>query len=118
MKKNLLYYWRINLAVLLGAAVATAVLTGALLVGDSVKGSLRDLILDRLGNVDHALVADRYFREKLANDLQEMSGFENDFDGIAPGILITGTAINTNTKARASNINILGMDAGQLEACV
>ena len=53
MKKNLLYYWRINLAVLLGAAVATVVLTGALLVGDSVKGSLRDLILDRLGNVDH-----------------------------------------------------------------
>lgn len=110
MKKNLLYYWRINLAVLLGAAVATAVLTGALLVGDSVKGSLRDLILDRLGNVDHALVADRYFREKLATDLQKMSGFENDFDGIAPGILITGTAISANTKARASNINILGMD--------
>ena len=110
MKKNLLYYWRINLAVLLGAGVATAVLTGALLVGDSVKGSLRDLILDRLGNVDHALVADRYFREELATDLQKMDGFDNNFDGIAPGIYISGTAISANTKTRASNINILGMD--------
>ena len=36
MRRSLSYFWRIQLAVLLGAAVATAVLTGALLVGDSV----------------------------------------------------------------------------------
>ena len=49
MRRSLSYFWRIQLAVLFGAAVATAVLTGALLVGDSVRGSLRDLTLDRLG---------------------------------------------------------------------
>ena len=43
MRRSLIHFWRINLAVLLGAAVATAVLTGALLVGDSVRGSLRRL---------------------------------------------------------------------------
>ena len=56
MRRSLTHFRWINLAVLLGAGVATAVLTGALLVGDSVRGSLRDLALERLGRIDHALV--------------------------------------------------------------
>ena len=43
-----IYYWRTNLAVILGVATAVAVLSGALLVGDSVRDSLRDLVLARL----------------------------------------------------------------------
>ena len=41
--RNLRYFRAANLAVVAGMAVATAVLTGALMVGDSVRGSLRDL---------------------------------------------------------------------------
>jgi hypothetical protein len=50
LARNLKWYWRTNLAVLLGVATAAAVLGGALLVGDSVRASLRDLVLARLGN--------------------------------------------------------------------
>lgn len=57
-----LHHWRMNLAVAAGAAAGTAVLTGALLVGDSMRGSLRHLALDRLGNIDEALIADHFFR--------------------------------------------------------
>src|ERR1700724_2116121 len=67
--RNLFYHWRGNLAVCLGVVVGTAVLTGALLVGDSLRGSLRDLTLDRLGWVDNALVTPRFFREVLAEQL-------------------------------------------------
>ena len=49
---GLRHYWRTNLAVVLGVATAVAVLAGALLVGDSVRGSLRDLVLQRLGRTD------------------------------------------------------------------
>ena len=42
--RGLTYYWRTNVAVVLGVATAVAVLGGALLVGDSVRGSLRDLV--------------------------------------------------------------------------
>ena len=54
---------------MLGVAVGTAVVTGALLVGDSMRASLRDAALGRLGNVQHALVANRFFRAELAAEL-------------------------------------------------
>ena len=67
--RNLFYHWRGNFAVLLGVAVGTAVLAGALFVGDSLRGSLHDRVVQRLGWVDHALVANRFFREELAVQL-------------------------------------------------
>ena len=51
--RSLVHHLRMHGAVALGVAAATAVLTGALLVGDSVRGSLRSLTLDRLGRIDH-----------------------------------------------------------------
>src|SRR5262249_53638760 len=65
--ESLLYHWRGNVAVFLGVAVGTAVLTGALLVGDALRGSLRDLTLRRLGWVDQALVGPRFVRQELAD---------------------------------------------------
>ena len=55
ISKSLRHHWRIHLAVALGVAAATAVLTGALVIGDSVRGSLRHLVLDRLGRIDELL---------------------------------------------------------------
>ena len=111
MRRSLSYFWRIQLAVLLGAAVATAVLTGALLVGDSVRGSLRDLTLDRLGQIDYALISERFFREELATDLSRKLEGEAQFHWeTVPAILLSGTAVNPKTKARASRVQIQGID--------
>lgn len=95
--RSLRHHWRSLLAVSLGAAVGTAVLTGSLIVGDSMRASLRDLTLERLGRVDHALVAARMFREQLAADLRA-----------APAILLRGSAATDN--ARAGQMNVLGVD--------
>src|SRR5215207_746379 len=54
---SLRYYWRTNLAVVIGVATAVAVLAGALLVGDSVRGSLRDLVVGRLGKTDYVVIS-------------------------------------------------------------
>ena len=66
LARNLAWYWRTNLAVLLGVATAVGVLGGALLVGDSVRASLRDLVLARLGNTDDVISSNGFFREELA----------------------------------------------------
>ena len=69
LSRNLIYFWRSNLAVVLGVATAVAVLSGALLVGDSVRGSLRDLFVQRLGKTDEVIASTSFFREKLVDEL-------------------------------------------------
>ena len=76
---GLRYYWRTNLAVVVGVATAVAVLAGALLVGDSVRGSLRDLVLQRLGRVDRIVVSSGFFREALADEIRAGSGVPGVF---------------------------------------
>src|SRR5215467_7785420 len=100
--RNLLFHWRGNLAVLLGVAVGTAVLTGALLVGDSLRGSLRRLTLEQLGWVDYALVAPRFFRAALADELRA--------DHTCPVILLQGTAGSGKPPRRATRVTVLGVD--------
>ena len=60
------YHWRTNLAVVLGVAAAVSVLAGALVVGDSVRGSLRDIALGRLGNTDQVVVVERLLPRRPA----------------------------------------------------
>ena len=69
--RGLLYYWRTNVAVVLGVATAVAVLAGALLVGESVRGSLRDLVVQRLGRTSRVVLSSGFFREALGSDQQK-----------------------------------------------
>src|SRR5436309_10537683 len=94
LRLNLIGHWRGNLAVLLGVGVATAVLTGALLVGDSLRGSLHDLTLRQLGWVDHVLIGQHFIREELADQL----GAEH----ACPAILLQGSANRTSSDGEAS----------------
>ena len=110
MRRSLIHFWQIHLAVLLGAAVATAVLTGALLVGDSVRGSLRELTLDRLGKIDHVMLSERFFRETLTADLSAYLTTDEGYDRVVPAMLLSGTAVNATTKTRASRVQIQGID--------
>ncbi len=102
MRRSLIYYWRVHLGLLLGTAVATTALTGALLVGDSMRGSLRDLALERLGHIDYALLAAHFFRSDLTTELP---------GGHAPVILLNGSARHASTQALAAGVQIQGVDA-------
>jgi ABC-type antimicrobial peptide transport system permease subunit len=110
MLRGLSHFWRINLAVAIAAAINTAVLAGALIVGDSVRGSLRDMTLDRLGAIDLALVAERFFPDDLADRLAAADGFAATYSAAAPAILLPGSAVRADTGARASRVNVHGID--------
>ncbi|HEX6904249.1 MAG TPA: ABC transporter permease [Thermoanaerobaculia bacterium] len=97
--RGLTHFWRANLAVALGAAVASTVLTGALLAGDSVRGSLTDLMLDRLGGIDSVLISQGFFREELGAELNA-----------APLIVARASAVHGSSSTRASGIAVYGVD--------
>lgn len=107
---SLVYHWRIHLAVALGVAAGAAVLTGALLVGDSMQGSLRDLTLQRLGRIDEVLLADRFFRTALAEELAQQPQFAQHFTAAVPGILLQASLENPDSErpAQAGRVNLIG----------
>lgn len=110
LKNNLTYFWRTNLAVILGVATAVAVLAGALLVGDSVRASLRELALARLGKTDAMIAGTNFFREQLAADLQAQPQFGAQFTAACPLIALPGVATHADNQRRAGGVQIYGVD--------
>jgi ABC-type antimicrobial peptide transport system permease subunit len=110
VRRNLAFYWRTNLAVVLGVATAVAVLAGALLVGDSVRASLRDLFLLRVGKTDHVISSTTFFREKLADDLQSHDRFTEAFGSACPLIVLEGFVTHEKSRRRASRVQVYGVD--------
>ncbi|MEX0938652.1 MAG: ABC transporter permease [Pirellulales bacterium] len=107
---GLRYHWRVHVAVGLGVVVATAVLTGALLVGDSVRGSLRELTYQRLGRIDEVLLTERFFRQRLASELASQARFEEHFAQAVPAILLQGSVETHPEKtALAGQVTLLGV---------
>ena len=105
-RRSLWFYRRTHLGVVLGTAVAAAVLIGALAVGDSLRASLRDMALARLGDVEAALSApDRYFADALGADIAK------DVHCEAAAVLsLVGSAENQAGTVRANQVAILGVD--------
>ncbi|TWT99646.1 FtsX-like permease family protein [Botrimarina colliarenosi] len=104
-----LWGWRrAHAATAAGVAIATAVLVGALVVGDSVRGSLRDLTLQRLGAIDYALAPGRSFRAELADEMQQ----QNDGARVAPLLLAPASvSVRVDGKTRnASRLTLVGCD--------
>ncbi len=97
---SLRFYARGNAAVLLGAAVSAAVLAGALLVGDSLRGSLRDRTQRQLNGTQYVMAGGRFFRSALADELPA---------GVQPVLLLQGSV--RSPAARVGKVNILGVDA-------
>lgn len=106
--RNLLYCWRTNLAVVGGVATAVAVLSGALLVGESVRQSLRDLVVQRLGATDVVVASDRFFGEDLANAFAAA-----DAGGTSAGcplIRLEGVLAREGASKRTRTVEVYGVD--------
>ena len=115
--QTLRHYWRTNLAVMLGVIAGTAVICGALIVGDSVRWSLRQMTLDRLGKIDFALSGPRFVRENLAEELSQDSASGTDAASdsvgpIAPAIVMRAglQSKSETTVRRAGQVNVYGFD--------
>ena len=111
--RNLQFHFRTNLPVLLGCIVCSSVLTGALLVGDSMRGSLRAMTLERLGAVEQVSVSSQFFPSDLAARMQKASSGDRS---VVPLILVKGTVSAPDAKGAedhrpAYKVNIIGASA-------
>jgi hypothetical protein len=105
--RGLAFHWRSHAAVGAGVAVSTAVLVGALLVGDAVRGSLHRIALQRLGEVEHAVESgETMVRTELAGELAGDLGAR-----VAPVLRLAGTASSDDGRLVVGQVQVLGVDA-------
>jgi ABC-type lipoprotein release transport system permease subunit len=99
--RGLRHYWRTGAVVIFALAVATGVIVGSLVIGDSVTGSIARSALLRLGSIHYALTAPDWFREELAGDLGPAA------TSVA---LLSGAARNPATDAVVPKVTAVGVD--------
>ena len=112
-RASLRFYAATNVMVVLGVAVAVAVLAGALLVGASVRESLRQMALARLGAVDAVITAPTFFRRELAADVVargHASAGAFAIRSAAPLIVLNGAVVHEDSKRVAGNVMVYGID--------
>lgn len=104
--RSLWYYRNAHLWVVLGSLMCTAILVGALIVGDSIRYSLQHMVRVRLGCVQFAMSSgDRFFRTTLADALSNR--LETT---IAPILQVKGMAVAEGGKKRVKRISVIGVD--------
>jgi putative ABC transport system permease protein len=106
LRASLRYYAATNALVVLGVAVAVAVLAGALLVGASVRESLKQIALGRLGAVDTVVSSPTFFRTALADDVIAKAPAVK----AAPLIVAGGAVSHDESKRSAGRVMVYGID--------
>ncbi|MBY0492576.1 MAG: ABC transporter permease [Cyanobacteria bacterium] len=111
-RASLRYYAATNALVVLGVAVAVAVLAGALLVGESVRASLRDLAVGRLGNTDAIVTSPTFFRAALADDISgsRLPAPGSRVKDVVPLIAINGAVSSQETRRTAGTVSVYGIN--------
>lgn len=108
--RNLWSHRRAHLGAWLGAVVGATALSGALYVGDSVRFSLKEIAMARIGKIEFAALGqDRFFRAELAENLYQSIGEESR---IEPLLISRGSVALGDGSARANQVQIMGVDDG------
>lgn len=94
-----------TLSLAAGVAVATAVITGALLVGDSMRGSLWSLTQSRIGNIESIIIPGHFFSVQNKDAI----------DGVHAVTLMPGGTAESSRNGQdrvryGGTVNVIGID--------
>ncbi len=107
-QRSIAFYRSSTLLVALGVAAATAVILGALLVGDSVRGSLKGLVMDRLGRIEWMLLAPKFFHQATVQRLASSPTLGDNLEQPIPAIVFPrGTVEVARGDARSRSGSVL-----------
>lgn len=111
LARSFRFSWKTFLLVTIGAIATTAVIVGALLVGDSVRASMRSLILDRLGRIEYALLPNRFLDDSILQRMEKSNDYPQELDAPLPAILFpraTAECKHADQIQRSGSILVFG----------
>jgi putative ABC transport system permease protein len=105
--RSIIHYRRQHLALFFGMAVSAAVLTGALIVGDSIRYSLAKMADARLGKTQFVLAGGTRFMDAgLAGNLAQSLNVP-----VSPLLMLRGIVIHPDSGTRINRAAIMGIDS-------
>lgn len=109
---NLKYYLTSYIGIFAAVAVGSTVITGALLVGDSVQISVKQTALQRVGWTTFALSSgDKTFNfsleQRFKNAIQQLNYGEPL--KVSSAIKLSGTVVKSDSSLRANKVNVFGV---------
>lgn len=109
--QNIRYYRKEHLMLMIGLIISTAVLTSALIIGDSIQFSLRKIVDQRIGNTQHVIVTQEHFFPAdyaltLSDKLQTAT---------APVLLLRGSVSAEQSTERVPGVQIIGINGSFAE---
>lgn len=105
IRHGIWHYKLSYLGVFAGAALGAAVLLGALLAGDSVKETLKEVAQNRVGKIDQIFIAgEGFFRDQLAAEVR------GENLQVAPILFMQGQLSDQSSGRALGNVQILGVD--------
>lgn len=104
--RTIRFYRKEHLLLLMGLIVSTAVLTSALIIGDSIQHSLQQIVDQRLGTTQHIIVTqERFFPAGYATKLAQQLKVET-----APVLLLRGSVGAVESEKRIAAVEISGIN--------
>ncbi len=111
--RSIVHYRKQHLALCCGIAVSAAVLTGALIVGDSIRYSLRNMVGTRLGKTQAAIIGgSRFMDASLAGSLTQALHVP-----VSPLLMLRGIAIEPDSGIRVNGVGVIGIDSSFNDLC-
>ncbi len=105
--KSIWHYRKLNLTVVFGVALSTAILLGALIIGDSVRYSLDLGTIQRLGSTSRVISAgERLFRKQLAAEIALNSSVKT-----TALLRCNGIGIIDGGKSQYNQLAVWGIDS-------
>jgi putative ABC transport system permease protein len=96
-----------NLATAAGIAIATAVVCGALIIGNSLQMSLERIVAYRLGNISHTITAgERIFTKELGSKTTANGQYSS-----APVLKTEAIASIQGSNIRINKVDVWGIDS-------
>jgi putative ABC transport system permease protein len=98
--------------VIAGLMVGTAIISSALVAGDSAAGAIRGYVYQSLGAVDEsvAIPGYPYFPQAVYDKFLADPGIQRSFDGVAAHVVWQGALEDQRTGAFEPNVAVVGYD--------
>jgi ABC-type antimicrobial peptide transport system permease subunit len=104
--RTIRHYLKLNFTIVLGIALSTAILVGALIIGDLVRYSLQQITVQRLGKTSQVITAgERLFGRPLAEKLAAKTHAQ-----VAPLLRANGFGVINGGEMRINQLAVWGID--------